>query len=215
MSIAPCWGPFVPGASHGTHVHHPVPFLIPFGSPSENCPHATEGWKPQPPSRPHRHPSPCQGWMAPAVRLRDVPIGVAQRACPQPRASGMLCLSLQGMAGHCGQPGDGERGVPVCPSVCLCGSRGEVGGARARKPRGQHLYPRGRGVSALFIGGEGLCPLPVAPGCWRRGDTRGCPPGSTGQRETAFRLCLFFDWLFVCFYQLCCFLYESVLGLNS
>ena len=25
----------------------------------------------------------------------------------------------------------------------------------------------------------------------------------------------FFDWLFVCFYEFCCFLYESVLGLNS
>lgn len=77
----------------------------------------------------------------------------------------------------------------------------QLGGSLGTQTPGQHLYPHGHGVSVLFIGGEGLCPL------WWHRDTRGCPPGSSGQRETAFRLFLlgFFDGLFVCFRKLRCF----------
>ena len=122
-------------------------------------------------------PRPCS--CPPRTRPSVPGMDGADRGMSPPERDGDPIPSL-GPPGRCAHPCEGRVGCqPVRLSICAA--------PEGVQTRGQHLSPRSRGVSALFIGGEGLRPLPVALGGWQCGSTSGCPAACTGQRETAFR----------------------------
>lgn len=147
---------------HPTESTLTTPRLCLLVSPAEPCPCATT--TPRPIPVPPGLCSRCQGWLAAAVNLWDVPSGVG-------------CPLWGGIPGH--------------------------------SPRGQHLSPHPGGVSALFIGGEGPCPLPVALG------GTGTPWVPTRPKRSRLRVIFFY---FATAPILCVLtnsaVYESVLGLN-
>lgn len=129
---------------------------------------------------------PHQSGMSPALRS----VG-----CPQPRDAVPIPARD---AGRCGQRGDGERGVSVRMSVCLC----SLEGPWARRPWASTCIPVAMGSLCYLLEGK-VCALSGGTGTHVGAHQA---PLAKEKLPLGYFYWVFFEGLFVCFYKLRCFL---------